>query len=55
MNRGKLRDILTQEGYGKYCIYEALRRLSMQGKISFDGSGHSKNQNIILSDGKSNS
>ena len=48
MNRGRLRDILTQEGYGKYCIYEALRRLSRQSKISFNGSGHSKNQIIYL-------
>jgi len=52
MTRGTLRDSLLKEGYGKYCIYEALRRLSMRGKIIFKGSGHSKNQIILLTESK---
>ena len=44
MERGILREQLYQMGYGKYCVYEAFRRLEWQEAIGFIGSGKSKHQ-----------
>lgn len=35
-------------GYGKYCVYEAFRRLEWQGKVELVGSGISPMQKVIL-------
>ena len=48
LTRGQMRDTLMQMGYSYYGVYEAFRRLSDNGLIVFDGSGHSPNQIIQL-------
>lgn len=48
MERKPLREQLMQMGYGKYCVYEAFRRLEWQGIIGFIGSGNSKSQKVYI-------
>lgn len=50
MKRGELRAALDNAGYSKYCIYEAFRRCEWKQEIWFEGSGHSNNQIVHLSD-----
>lgn len=48
MERKHLREQLIQMGYRKLCVYEAFRRLEMQGKIGFIGSGKSNRQKVYI-------
>ena len=50
MKRGDLRVALANDGYSKYCIYEAFRRCEWRKEIWFEGNGHSNNQIVHLSD-----
>ncbi len=50
MERKTLRERLIQMEYGKYCVYEAFRRLEWQGKIGFIGSGNSKSQKVYITE-----
>lgn len=50
MKRTELKEKLVAEGCTKYCIYEPFRRNDWAKKIIFEGSGHSPNQIIHLSD-----
>lgn len=50
IKRVDLREKLSEQGYSKYCIYEAFRRCEWKEYISFEGSGNSMNQKVMLTE-----
>ena len=51
MCRIPLREMLSEQGYSKYCIYEAFRRNEWKARIWFEGPGTSSKQVVHLADG----
>jgi len=54
MTRKEVRDTLLKMGYGKYCIYEAFRRVAWREEVEFIGGGTSPNQKLVLKVGEDN-
>ncbi len=50
MRRIPLREMLSEQGYSKYCVYEAFRRNEWKGRIWFEGAGTSPKQVVHLTD-----
>lgn len=50
MRRVLLRELLSDQGYSKYCIYEAFRRNEWKERIWFEGAGTSNKQIVHLTE-----